>query len=427
MVSRNQKVENKSAFRYLTKRLPILGNKPGTFYRPVAEANRRQIFGLAAAIIILVTYAILSGKLPTTQRAYADSAKVVSLYADGQKRMFTTDASTVGDVLTRTNIKLGPHDIVEPSPGTKIPFGFFNVNVYRARPVLVVDGVNSKLVQSAHASPHLIAADAGVNTYPEDTYTDEFVTNFVGDGLVGEKVTVNRAKPVIVTVDGSTKTLRTQAGTVGGFLKAANIAMGEEDTASLPLDHPIVPGISLTITRVAEVTVTKHEPINFSVKTIKDPNLYVGQSQVTQAGVSGSRDVTYHIRYNDGVEVERDVLNVANQVNPTDQVVHAGTKVRFSGSIEYWRPLVQTAAAANGVDPNLMLAIMSCESHGNAGAANSSGHYGLYQYDATTWAGIGGTMDSIYDGPTQIDKTAWKIAHQGTAAWNASRFCWVNY
>ena len=291
-------MENKSAF-LLTKRLSILGNKPRLHISPTPA--KRQIFGIAAAIIIVVTYAILSGNLPTTQRAYADSAKVVSLYADGQKRMFTTDAATVGDVLSRTNITLGSHDIVEPAASTPIPSGFFNINVYRARSVLVVDGINSTVVQSAHASPHLIAEDAGITTYPEDTYTEEFVTNFVGDGTVGEKITINRAKLVTLTVDGSTKTLRTQASTVGEFIKSAGIAMGEQDNASVPLNQDIVPGMSLIITRVSEVTVTKKESLSFSTKQVKDPNMYVGQTQVTQAGVNGSRDVTYHIRYNDGV------------------------------------------------------------------------------------------------------------------------------
>lgn len=382
---------------------------------------------MAAIIIILVTYAITSGKLPTTQHAYADSAKVVSLYSDGQKRIFTTDASTVGDLLGRTNIVLGPHDLVEPAASTPIPAGFFNVNVYRARPVLVVDGLNIKVVQSAHASPHLLAQDAGITTYPEDTYSDTIVTNFATDSSVGEKVTINRAKPVTLTVDGTTKTLRTQATTIGGFIKSAGIAMGAQDTASLPLTEPIVPGDILEITRVSDVTVTEHEPIAFTVKSVKDPNLYVGQSQVAQAGVNGGRDVTYHIRYNDGSEVARNILNVANVVNPTPQITHAGTKIQFAGSIEYWRPQVMVAATSNGVDPNLMLAIMNCESHGNASAANSSGHYGLYQYDASTWAGVGGTMSNIYDGSAQITKTAWKIASAGTSAWAASRSCWSSY
>lgn len=378
---------------------------------------------------MLMTFGILSGRLATTQPAYADSAKVVSLYADGQKRMFTTDATTVGQLLSRTNIKLGPHDLVEPAATSKIPAGFFNVNVYRARPVLVVNGAKKTMVNTAYSSPHLVAEAAGVKTYPEDEYKDQFVTNFVGDGTVGEKVTVIAAKPVTLNVDGTKKTLRTQAATVKQFLAGAHIALGAKDTASLPLEAPVLPGDDLTITRVAEVTVTEHETLPFSTKTVKDPDIYVGQSQVKQAGISGSRDITYHIRYNDGHEVERNVLGIAGVVNPTPQIVHSGTKIRFAGSIEYWRPTVQAAAAASGIDPNLMLAIMNCESHGNASASNGSGpgHYGLYQYDPSTWAGVGGTMSNIYDGPTQITKTAWKIATFGTSPWTASKSCWANY
>lgn len=421
-----KRVEKQKRFS-LTKRLSILGNKSGSRYHWTAQAQATpKLYGIAMSLVVLLTLAITSGKLPTTQKAYADSAKVVSLYADGQKRMFTTDAVTVGDVLVRTNIKLGPHDLVEPAASTNVPTGFFNINVYRARPVLVVDGQNGKIIDTAYASPHLIAQDAGIKTYPEDVYTDQFVTNFVGDGTVGEKVTVIAAKPVELSVDGTTKTIRTQADTVGTMLEDAHIALGAQDTTSLPLTQPIIPGASLTITRVADVTVTRHEGITHATKTIKDPNIYVGQSQVTQAGKDGSKDVTYHIRYNDGVEVSRNVLGIANQVNPVDQVVHSGTRVRFGGSIEYWRPAVESAAAANGLDPNLMLAIMNCESHGNAAASNGT-HFGLYQYDPSTWAGTGGSMDNIYDGNTQITKTAYKIAHYGTSPWNASKFCWVNY
>jgi len=417
--------KNKSAF--LTKRLTILGNKPSSVYKWAGQAPAKpKLFGLAVAIIILVTYAIASGHLPTTQKAYADSAKVVSLYSDGQKRIFTTDATTVGEVLARTNIKLGPHDLVEPAANTQIPAGFFNINVYRARPVLVVDGADKTMVNTAYASPHLVAQAAGIKTYPEDDYTDTYVTNFVGDGAVGEKVTVIPAKPITLSVDGTTKTVRTQAPTVGQFLAGANIKMGKEDTTSMPLDAPVLPGDDLTVTRVSDVTVTQHEVLPYATKTDKDPDLYVGQSQTTQAGVNGGRDVTYHIRYNDGTEVERDILNVANLVNPVSQIVQVGTKVRFAGSIEYWRADVQAAAAANGVDPNLMLAIMSCESNGNAAASNGT-HFGLYQYDMTTWAGVGGTSSNIYDGPTQITKTAWKIANYGTSPWNASKSCWANY
>ncbi len=345
---------------------------------------------------MLATYAILTGKLPTTRSAYADSAKVVSLYADDQKRMFTTDASTVGEVLDRTNIKLGPHDTVEPAAGTPIPAGFFNINVYRARPVLVELGTDSKVVETPNDSPRLIAADAGIKTYPEDKYQNEFVTDFVGDGTVGEKVTVIPAKPVTVTVDGGTKVLRTQADTVEQLISDSKIPMGEQDTTSLPLDHPVVAGTELTITRVEEVDTTKHEVVDNATKRIYDSSLYIGDDKVTTAGVPGSRDVTYHIEYHNGQEVSRQVLKIENVVDPVTQVVHVGTKIREDS----WYKL------------------RVCESGNNYRRNSGNGYYGAYQFDLGTWQANGGTGLPSDASPATQDTIARRVqARRGWAPW----------
>ncbi len=355
-----------------------------------------RIYGLVGILIIIVTYAILAGKLPTTGRAYADSAKVVSYFADGQKRIFTTDASTVGEVLARTNSKLGPHDLVEPAANTQIPTGFFNINVYRARPVLVQDGTTEKMVDSPHGSPRLITGDAGINTYPEDQFSDAFVTNFVGDGTVGEKVVVKRAKPVVLSVDGATRQLRTQATTVAGLLQEKHIPMGEQDTTSVPLSNQIVPGENITITRVTEVVVTKHEDLANHIQTVRDDSMYQGESRVVEAGSVGGRDVTYKINYHDGIEVQRQVLNVANLVNPVNRVIHVGTKIRD----DVWYRL------------------RVCETGNNYTRNSGNGYYGAYQFDLGTWQSNGGTgLPSDADPATQDAIAKVVQARRGWSPW----------
>jgi uncharacterized protein YabE (DUF348 family) len=345
---------------------------------------------------LFLTYAILTGKLPTTGKAYADSSKVVSLFADGQKRMFTTNATTVGDVLNRTNIKLGPHDLVEPSADTKIPTGYFNINIFRARPVLVVDGSSAKVIETAYSSPRLISGDAGLSTYPEDQFDHDFVTNFVDDHAVGEKVIIKRSKPVTLVVDGTTKQLRTQATSVEGFIKEKGIPMGEKDTTSVPVTAPLTAGMEFSITRVAEVTVTKQETLPNATKRISDPALYQGETQVTEEGSAGSKDVTYKISYHNGVEVGRQVLSVANLVKPVTRVIHVGTKIREDS---WYRLRV-------------------CES-GNDYAKNSgNGYYGAYQFDISTWQSNGGSGRPDQASPATQDLIAKRVqARRGWSPW----------
>jgi LysM repeat protein len=50
----------------------------------------------------------------------------------------------------------------------------------------------------------------------------------------------------------------------------------------------------------------------------------------------------------------------------------------------------QTASASTGSSGSFQSCVIAAESGGNAQVMNSSGHYGLYQFSASTWAAYGG-------------------------------------
>lgn len=364
-----------------------------------------------------------SGRLKWAPTAAADADRLVSVYADGRKILFSTNAPTIRGVLEQAGIAVGDHDLVEPGLDANLPpTGPYNVNVYRARPVLVADGLKSYWVVTAFRSPRLIAGAAGLTVYPEDDLSTSTITNFVDAGLVGEQVVIKRAVPFTVKVDGAVRNLRTQATSVGGALEAVDIALGPQDTVKPSVSKTLVSGSVITITRVSEVVATVTQTVPRQVKTIPDPKALKGTSRVQDPGADGQKTTTYKIHYTNGVETSRDVLKQISETPPKTKIVVEGTKVMFAGSIEYWRPLVEAAAEANGLDPNMMLRIMACESNGNATAVSNfvvNGQHptGLFQYLPTTWLSAGGTADNIFDGALQIKLTAKKMAREGTSAW----------
>ncbi len=385
------------------------------------KAQPRNFVALGILAVAL-SFGLATGRLPIAASASADSQHLVSLYADGQKRLFATNAATVGQVLNRAGVKLGAGDLVEPAASTSLPSGQFNINVYRARRVLVVDGSHQYLVNSAYQSPHLLAQAAGLTLYPEDKYQTGVITNFVQTGAVGEEVVVNRAIPFTVQVDGKTYNLRTQAKTVQSALTGAGIALGPKDIVSAPLTAPVTAGEGIGITRVTEALATITQTIPFAVQNATDPDLMQGQTQVKTPGVNGQKTATYMIHYTNGAETSRDLVQLVSQTAPVPQVVEIGTMVIFEGSVEYWRPQVDAAASANGIDPNMMLRIMECESNGNAADVSSfvvDGQHptGLFQFLPSTWAADGGTPSNIMDGSAQIQIAAKVMATQGTGAW----------
>jgi uncharacterized protein YabE (DUF348 family) len=177
--------------------------------------------GLAAVVLGLVV-----GIIPPPKHVLADSSRIVSVYYDGQKKVITTNAPTVGEALQAAGVSVSDSDAVEPKASTPIPVGFFNVNVYRSRPVVVVDGQIHKTVQTASQSPRLMAQAAGLTTYDQDTYDVATINDPAEYGVVGQEVTIHRSVPVVLSGDGQQTKVRTQAKTVGDLLKERDVAFG---------------------------------------------------------------------------------------------------------------------------------------------------------------------------------------------------------
>jgi uncharacterized protein YabE (DUF348 family) len=320
----------------------------------------------------------------------------VSLYVDGQKKQFSTEAKTVSEVLRKSGVKLGANDLVEPSAGTAIGNGPFNINVFRSRPVLVVDGAKSYHIRSAYQSPRLLALAAGLSVYAEDKYESAIIRDIVKYDTIGERVTLQRAKPVSIKVDGKTRQIRTHGKVLGDAIKSADIAIGPKDTISKPLAAPVVPGMTVAITRVSEAVITQTHTIPRSTKTVQDGNLYRGQSQVAVPGSDGQKTITYKVHYRDGVETGRQQLQVLSETAPVTKVVHVGTKVPDDG----WAKLRQ------------------CEAGGNYAMNSGNGYYGAYQFDLSTWQSNGGTGYPHEASPATQDAIAKALyARRGAQPW----------
>lgn len=364
-----------------------------TYQRLKAQPRNLLAIGI---LISIVSLGPSSGRLPISAGAAADSEALISLYADGQQRLFSTDATTVSDVLARAGVKLKENDLVEPSVTTPVPPGQFNINVYRARPVTVVDGHQTHRLRSAYQSPRLLALAAGLVLYPEDRFRTEVITDIVDDGAVGEKVIVTRAKPINVKVDGQERLVRTHAATAGEALQNAGVVLGAKDTVSVDPATQVTPGMSLSITRVSEAVVTLTQTLPRTVKTIPDPNLLKGQSAVQEEGSDGQKTLTYRINYKDGVETSREVLQVVKNINPVTRVIVQGTKTPDDA----WAKL------------------RMCEAGGDYTRNSGNNYYGAYQFNLSTWQSNGGTGYPHQAPPAVQDEIAKRLyARRGASPW----------
>lgn len=305
----------------------------------------------------------------------ASDSHVVILTYDKKKEALPTRADTVGDFLKRAGITLHEGDVVEPTADTKIQEDNFRVNVYRARPVLIVDNGQKKFAFSAATTTRSVANQAGIQVYPEDTLKSEVQTNFLKDGAIGQRIVIDRATPANLNLYGTPVAIRSHAKTVGDVLKEKNVQLGGGDSVQPSKDTPLSSQLQIFVIRSGSKVETVEEQIAMPVETIEDASLSFGTTAVRQQGSPGKRVVTYQIDLVNNKEVARKVIQTVIAAEPVKQVVARGKSVNIPADKE----AVMAAAGIAPSDYPYVNYIISHESGWNAAARNPSGAFGLCQ------------------------------------------------
>lgn len=316
-----------------------LQSKVGTFRIP-------RIAVAALGIGVLLAGIAVSGGIVAA--AHRDG-RLISIYDRGQEKVIVTKADTVAAALKQARVTLDDQDNVEPARNQKLVAGTYRINVYRARPVLVVDGATSVRVMTADQGATAIAKDAGMELYREDISSEQGSSETLDDTGVSMRLVITRAKPVTIKLYGTPTLFRTQQATVGGLLREKGITLAAADRSSMADSTPITAGMSFEIWREGKQTITVQQPVPHAVRQIKDVDQPIGYSSVQTPGIDGQQTVTYEIEIKNGVEVSRTQIQAVTTAQPVDEVDVIGAKVVLPpGSHEDWMAAAGIAAGDYG-------------------------------------------------------------------------------
>lgn len=288
--------------------------------------SSRVIWGVGITIALLL---IALGSILTYQSARAQpstSGRLVAIHDRGEEKVLLSDAETIGEALADAGITLDSHDAVEPALTQKLIATEYQVNIYRARPVTVVDGATREKIVTAYQTAEQIVQDVGITLYPEDTTVLSRSNNMLADGA-GLSLTINRATVFSLNLYSSVSVARTQAATVGEMLKDKSIELGENDRASVPLSTPITADMNVRVWREGKQTITVEEPLAYDTKQIKDADQPLGYRAIQTPGVAGKKKVTYEIEIRDGSEVKRTAIATLVTTPASSQVEIIGAKL----------------------------------------------------------------------------------------------------
>ena len=329
---------------------------------------------------------------------------IITLHDDGTDKGFITKATTLRAALQEANIRLDTSDRTEPALDETLVASSYEVNIYRARPVIVRDGNSETKIITAFRTPKQIAEQAGLKLHDEDEAALSHSEDMLADGAA-EILTIKYATQFTFVFYGKSLQAYTQAKTVGEMLSLKGVKVATNDTLTPSASTPIVAGMTVQLWKNGEQTVTIDEDVVFATKQIKDANRDIGFKEVKTPGVNGRKTVNYKIIMQNGIEASRTSINETVTKQPVEQVEIIGSKVTNTFSGDFAGALAR---------------LRSCEGSYTSNTGNS--YYGAYQYDIQTWGGYMGYPNAAAAPPEIQDQKAWETyQRRGWQPWPSCR------
>lgn len=336
--------------------------------------------------------------------AAMDQRTQYTLDVDGSTVELVTFKSDVRTALEEAGYAVDDRDVVT-APGDSLDDGD-TVTLRRARPVTVeVDGKSEEVWTTATTVADLVAERGDV---PPRSYVSPRIDAEVP--LDGASISIVTPREVMLSDHGGPHSSFSAPGaTVGEFLERLGVKLGPDDIVEPAPETPVGPDTQITVTRIATADETVVEPYQAPEETVEDPEATEGERTVVEPAVPGEREVTYTITRVNGVETERvrGAETILREAEPA--VVSVGTKPK---------PSVPQSSQGSTWD-----AIAQCESGGNWSINTGNGFSGGLQFHPQTWTGHGGGQYA----PTAAQATREQqiaiaekvLASQGWGAWPA--------
>ncbi len=361
----------------------------------------------STSLTLMLTLALLLRPTPTKIITSIDTPalKSVTLNIGGQITTIQTGASTIADILEEQEIVLPENDTIIPAPDAPLTDGM-TVTINRAREVTVSINGDQQTINTPFENPLDILSNAGIVLTDNDdirvdgtkatrenlqlwtvpannieiitamtltildldsTITIKTTADTIGDAVFQAgitlyltdtlsppadtlltdniTVTINRATPIELVVDGVTVSARTKAATVDGVLIEMNAPLFGLDYVVPAGDTPITENMTIEIIRVTEEVVTETETINYETTYQADAERPLDEKVTLQAGQTGIAETRTRIRYENGIEVSRSLEETTITQAPVNAVIAYGTNIVLNtvdtpeGPRQYWRKL----------------------------------------------------------------------------------------
>ncbi len=211
---------------------------------------------------------------------------------------------------------------------------------------VVADGKYHTIVTNSR-SARSVVADAGITLGQHDRL--ETSRDDLSEGTV---IRVNRAVPVVISLNNRAKEVYTTAATVGEAV-VENGYRAEQYVTLIPAETPIKAQMNIPIGRYDIKRITVDEVVPHQVMIQPNGKMMAGEENILTEGVDGARRVTYDLFIVNGVTAEKHEVGAVRLKTPVNAVKEVGTRTTVEtsrGALRFTKKMSMEATAYHPMD-----------------------------------------------------------------------------
>lgn len=221
-------------------------------------------------------------------------------------------------VESSTEFEIGNGDVIV---GTNKDFNM-SFDVIKANTITINNCGEEQTISLAKGTVEEALNRTGITLAENQSVTPSLNTVITGD----MNIYVYNSKNIKLTTNGTEMTVKAPEGTVENALNILGYGITDDDILNVDKNAQIEDDMKITLKKVTYVDEKSTEKISYKTVEKDSDDIMTGESEVSQKGVDGEKEVTKRCKYIDGKYDSTKVIDEKVTKKPVDKIVLNGTK-----------------------------------------------------------------------------------------------------
>lgn len=221
-------------------------------------------------------------------------------------------------VESSTEFEIGNGDVIV---GTNKDFNM-SFDVIKANTITINNCGEEQTISLAKGTVEEALNRTGITLTENQSVTPSLNTVITGD----MNIYVYNSKNIKLTTNGTEMTVKAPEGTVENALNILGYEITDDDILNVDKNAQIEDDMKITLKKVTYVDDKSTEKISYKTVEKDSDDIMTGESEVSQKGGDGEKEVTKRCKYIDGKYDSTKVIDEKVTKEPVDKIVLNGTK-----------------------------------------------------------------------------------------------------